>query len=156
MPNVSQINVDDWTNLIAATRHQIRACGGQEACALISNRIKRHQTFSDYKHPNKPSMMPIDVLAELMRESGDVRVVRTLARMVGHEVVALPELPTNYADLQIAMGRTSKEVGEVFTRIGESLVDGTFDKQERADTIREIDEAMSALVALRETVREVE
>ncbi len=152
MPDLAQITVDDWSNLIAATRHQIRACGGHEACALISNRIRRHQTFSDYKNPDKPTMMPIDVLAELMRESGDVRVVRTLARMVGHEVVALPKLPANFADLQIAMGRTSKEVGEVFTRIGESLADGTFDKGERRATTDEINEAIGALVALRQVV----
>jgi len=156
MPNLPQITADDWSSLIAATRHQIRACGGQEACASISNRIKRHQTFSDYKHPDRPSMMPIDVLAELMRESGDVRVVQTLARMVGHEIVALPQLPARFADLQMAMGKTSKEVGEVFTRIGESLSDGTFDQKERSDSTKEIDDAIAALMALRQVVGEAE
>ncbi|MFT6658848.1 phage regulatory CII family protein [Maritalea sp.] len=156
MPNLAQITADNWAALIAATRHQVRVCGGNEACASISQRIKRHQTFSDYYNPNQASMMPIDVVAELMRESGDVRIVQTLARMVGHEVVALPQLPARFADLQMALGRTSKEVGEVFTRIGESLSDGTFDKGERQATINEIDEAIGALVALKQVVGEGE
>ena len=150
------ISNENWASLIAASRHQIRACGGNEACASISNRIKRHQTFSDYKNPDQPSMMPIDVVAELMIESGDTRIVQTLARMVGHEIVSLPKLPPNFADLQMAIGRTSKEVGEVFTRIGESLADGTFDQNERKLTIHEIEEAMSALAVLRQVVAEGE
>ena len=145
------ITANEVKQLCAATRRQVAASGGNEACTYVSG-IDRHQTFSDYQNTEQTAMMPIDIMTELTRESGDVSVLRTLARLVGYEIVALPQLPSSFADLQLAMGKTSKEVGEVFTRIGESLSDGTFDQKERADSTKEIDDAIAALVALRQVV----
>lgn len=144
------VNKPVLDQLCAATRHLVRSSGGQEAAASITR--VRHQALSDYGNKGKDQFIPVDVVADLMLDSGDIALLQAVARMIGCEVVQLPQMPQGFAELQMAMGKTSKEVGEVFTRIGESLADGTFDKGERRATTDEINEAIGALVALRQVV----
>ena len=151
MANLRAINEAQWVGLCAATRWQVKASGGNEACASIS-RISRHQSFSDYGNADVSSSMPVDVLADLMAESGDVSVVRFLASQAGHEIFKLPNA-SDFAQLQQAIGKTTKEMGEALTAIGEGLADGKLDTQEIKVCDKEIDDVIAALVCLKNALQ---
>lgn len=148
------LNLNDLQELKAATRALVRASGGQESGATITR--VRHQALSDHGNHNKPNcFMPIDVAGDLMMDSGDTSVLRVLAHLVDCEVIPLPKVAGNGA-LQNAMGQTSKEIGDVFKTIGESMADGRFDAKETKLCRAEIWEAIQALLALAHAVGEGE
>jgi len=147
------LNRSAYLGLKSATRQLVASLGGQDAAQEIT-RVGQKQIsrYCAVDEEHLEQFIPIDIVADLTIEGKDASVLRALARLAGYEVVQLPQMPQGFAELQLAMGKTSKEVGEVFTRIGESLADGTFDKGERRATTDEINEAIGALVALRQVV----
>ncbi|MCZ4274020.1 hypothetical protein O4H47_16835 [Maritalea porphyrae] len=134
--------------LKAATRAQVDAGGGCMACVEHS-RIKRFQAFSEYGQSTHENFIAIDIAVDLMQESGEVHILRAMARAVGCEVIELPNLPNGFTDLQIAMGKSAKEFGEVISSIGVHISDGKWDHKERQADLKEIDDAILALLALR-------
>lgn len=148
------MNADNLQELKAASRQLVRASGKQEGAAMITR--VRHQALSDYGNHNKPDIfMPIDVAGDLMLDSGDPSLVRAFAHMVHCEVIPLPKSLGDGA-LQCAMGQTSKEIGDVFKTIGESMADGRFDAKETKLCRAEIWEAIQALLRLAQSIEEGE
>ena len=143
------VTKNDLIALKAASRRQVRASGGVEACVEHS-RLTRFQAFSEYGNVNQTHFMPIDVCIDLTKESGDKSIIREMTRQVGCELVELPSAPNGFADLQMAMGKGAKEFGEAIASIGNHIADGKWDASERRADITEINEAISALIVLRQ------
>ncbi len=69
-----------------AARRQIKASGGLEAAAAIT-RVGKSE-LAHYQSPNHPSrFMPVDVLADLMRDSKATDVVDVLASSTNHALM---------------------------------------------------------------------
>ena len=141
----------DVLSLKAAVRRLVKACGGQEACALMPGmpKNKRPQAFSDYGNPRKPDMLPLRLLPIMEADCGQPIVSDVLAAVTGHKLVPLPLI----ASQRNALGRITfealKETSEVFARLGASLEDGSISSAEGAMLDSEIDEAIVKLLALR-------
>lgn len=86
---------DDQARLALKTalRAQVRACGGQEAAADVT-RVGQ-QTLSRYcaaSHPNEH--VPVDILLDLVLDTGDPAVLRRLCQLAGGAFVPLSEFGT--------------------------------------------------------------
>jgi|GEM_PF-903856 len=79
----------DYLSLCAATRDLVEANGGYEA-AGASTRVS-FQRLANYAANSDPSFMPVDIVADLERKSGEPCVTRRLARLAGYLLVKLPE-----------------------------------------------------------------
>lgn len=140
--------------LKAATRRLVKACGGQEACALLPTVDKaRHQYFSEVgsiEHPK--TFLRLDLVPALEGDCGLPIVTALLAQATNHVLVPLPAVARTRSPLGKITGEAMKETSEVFARIGAFLDDGTLSVTEGAQLDREIDEAIIKLLALRAQV----
>ncbi|WP_299347731.1 phage regulatory CII family protein [uncultured Maritalea sp.] len=144
------LNRETYLGLKSATRRMVSVFGGQDAaqeCPRVSP--KQISRYCSIKDDHIDQFMPIDILADLISESKDTTVLRQLARLAHCELIELPQMPNGFADLQVAMGKSAKEFGEVISSIGVHIGDGKWDKAERKTDLKEIDDAIMALLALR-------
>jgi hypothetical protein len=136
--------------LKTATRRMVDNFGGQDAVAA-STRVSQKQIsrYVSAKEPNNKEFMPIDVLADIISEGKDLTVLRELASLADCQIIELPEMADGFADLQVAMGKSAKEFGEMFSSIGKSIADGEWDAVERRGDLKEIDDMLLAVLALK-------
>lgn len=124
-----------------------RAFGMQKVAAGFS-RVGQ-QTISDYCNKATPDFMPIDVLADLMKASGDIGPLTLLADLVDHVVVPRPSVVRDGRPLGRITGAAMKETADVFLRYGQMLEDGVLSSVEGSHYLRkEIREAIEALVLM--------
>lgn len=134
----------------------VKTAGGQENAVNVNSRIGRAAAFSDYANPLlEDRHCPIDVAVELDQFNPEPLVLRAMARLTGHVLVALPEVAGSASPLGRVTGRALKEVGEVFSTLGRQLDDGVLTAVEDRRLERELDEAIEALVMLKLQARAV-
>lgn len=127
---------------------------GQEALASISTRIQRAAAFSDYGNTELPDRhMPIDVAIEVDAYNGDQRIIEAMARLLGCIVVKLPASSLLGSKLGKLTGDAMREVGDVFSKLGEILDDRKITLAELGEFEREADEAIARIVALKLQVK---
>lgn len=144
------MSAPELLTLKASQRRQVMLSGGQEGCALVPGiRVKRHQAYSEYGDSGLTERhMGIDLVVSLTRDSGQPEVLRAAAALTGYLLVKAPEAGPAGGALMRAGGAALKEVGEVTALVGRLLVDLT-SITDAGQLMREIDEAVPALLALR-------
>ena len=137
--------------LKAATRRLVEACGGQESAVLIPNMpINRHQSFSEAgnaAHPDR--FLRIDVAALMEADCGLPLVTAEMAKATGHMLVKLPDVPGHLGALGRVTAEALKEVGDVFSTLGQQLADGVLTRAEGPQLDAEIDEAIAKLLQMK-------
>lgn len=131
----------DYLRLKAATRALVKEAGGQEAAADVA-RVGSHTTIGRYGRPQDAQFAPIDVIADLERDTGAALVTRALADLAGLIVIPKPAADGDPAWIA-RLGQFAREAGEAIAKVGEALGDGT------------ITAAESKRLALREQVADV-
>lgn len=148
-----QFAADIYTGIKSALRDMVRESFGAQKAAAAVTRVEQGM-ISDYCNTSAEhaeTHVPADVLLDLIRVSGDVRVLRYLAEQAN---CLLTPLPTGMrGEIGIRMGRSAKEFGDVMVRIGEALADGTVTEGEAQAALVEIMEVMIELSALAEAVK---
>lgn len=136
----------------AAVRALLHALGGEQKAAAQCRVSK--STLSEYGNPRYPDRhMPVDVAVELEKAAGVMPVTEHMA--AEHDTVLL-KLPEGDAEPEWLDHLTTigKEAGEVFHRAGEYLADdGEITAQEAPILLRELDELLGAVAAMRSAVR---
>ena len=136
----------------AAVRALLHAVGG-EARAAAACRVSK-STLSEYGNPRYDERhMPLDVVLALEKVAGEMPVTEHLA--AEHSALLL-HLPTVEAEAEWLDHLTSigKEAGDVFHRAGEYLADdGEIDEREAPGLLKEVDELLAAVAAMRVAVR---
>lgn len=141
---------DAYLAIKAATRRLVRAAGGVDAASL-STRVGM-QRLSSYQRAHEPDFMPVDVAVDLSAESGDVSLLRALARMVGCELVRLPDVADDTAaPWHRSLADVATHSSDVIRRLSDALADdGIVDADEipRGHIRDEIAEAINVLMSL--------
>ena len=128
----------------------VKTAGGQENAVNVTSRISRHVAFSEYANPEIGDRhCPIDVAVELDQFNATPLILKAMARMTGHELIALPRVVGDDSPLGQISGAALKEVGEVFATLGKQLEDGKISRLEDQALNREIDEAVEKLLTLK-------
>ncbi|MEW6092224.1 MAG: phage regulatory CII family protein [Pseudomonadota bacterium] len=138
-----------YRGIKAATRMLVRDAGGLELAAKVT-RVER-AALSRYENPAAEQFLPVDVLLDLEAANGEAHVTRFLARAQGHVLIELPKLDGTGAFGE-HLGAIAKECGEAIAVVGEALAAGgtiTAEEVRELDILREIDEAVEKLMALR-------
>lgn len=139
-----------------AVRRLTEACGGQESVVLIPGMpIRRHQQIGEYGLGTADAHARCDVVLLMERDCGLPLVTAIMARATGHVLVKLPEVPGHLGALGRVTAQALKEVGDVFSTLGQQLEDGTITSAEGAQLDKEIDEAIGKLLALKLQARAV-
>lgn len=136
----------------AATRRLVKACGGQESCALIDGINDRHQHFSEVglvSEKFESKFLRLDHVALLEADCGVPELTRELARATGHTLVKLPRPMAAEAPIP-ALISIAKESTEVVSTGWEALADGRITPVERTVLRKQIADALEALLALDE------
>ena len=97
--------------------------------------------------------MPLDVVLALEQAAGEMPVTEHLAAEHDALLLHLPAIETQggWLDHLTSIG---KEAGDVFHRAGEYLADdGEIDAQEAPALLKEVDELLAAVAAMRTSVR---
>lgn len=145
---------DVYAALKATTKQFIKEGFGHQELAAAATRVEQ-QAISDYgaTSPDKADrFMPVDVMLDLIKASGNTRLLKFIA---DHCDCLLVPLPTGYAgEVSVRTGRSAKEFGDVMVRVGEALADdGEIDDGEAVSILGEIRELMLELSALAEAVK---
>jgi len=89
----------------------------------------------------------------ICRVTRSFAILDVLERAVGRVAFVLPRASTaDHADIVHHSARAMTEVGEALARIAQSIADGTITPEERTLIEREIDDAHTALAAVRSVV----
>ena len=148
-----QFAAEVYTGIKAMLRDMVRESFGVQKAAAAATRVEQG-TISDYCNTSAEhaeTHVPADVLLDLIKVSGDVRVLRYLAEQVGCILVPLPD--GGRGEIGQRMGRSAKEFGDVMVRIGEAISDGKITEAEERVSLAEIMEAVIELSALAEAVK---
>ncbi|MDA1098169.1 MAG: hypothetical protein O2967_04215 [Proteobacteria bacterium] len=136
----------------SAVRALLHAIGGEAKAAAVCRVSK--STLSEYGNPRYGERhMPVDVVLALERAAGEMPVTEHLAAEHGALLLHLPavEAVGSWLDHLTSIG---KEAGDVFHRAGEYLAnDGDIDAHEAPALLREVDELLAAVAAMRVSVR---
>lgn len=148
-----------YWELKAATRQLIRKAGGLESAATVT-RVRAHQTLARYASPNHAETAPIDVIADLEADTGDAGVTRTLARLAGLVVFALPDAGAD-AVWARGLGAAARETGEAIAAIGEAIAEGpggtvTVEESHRLRLREQVAEAVAALASIQAALDRLE
>jgi hypothetical protein len=94
--------------------------------------------------------MPLDVVADLERDTEVPHVTRELARLNGYVLAQLPPVPVSPSMMPL-LGSLAKEVGDVISRVSEALGDDgkiTASEIKELELSREVREAMESLALI--------
>lgn len=143
----------------AAERHLVAACGGGEGAAATiraeTGVSVRQQRMSDCGNPETPDHLRINEVfyleAVAERDAAWPPVTRLIAEHHGFLLIPRPQAPAGSRDWIGGMGALAKEAGDVTQSIATALADGQgVNKREGGCIIKDIDEAVLVLLALRE------
>jgi hypothetical protein len=132
----------------------VRNGGQTEVVALGLTRgsqtdLSRFASTNDEHVEITPRFAGIDVVLDLETACGEPLVSQYVARQTGHVLVKLPEGARDVTDLGRVTGRAMKEVGDVFSGMGQMLDDNVLASVESEQLVREIDEAIVMLVTIK-------
>lgn len=134
-----------------ATDAMLSGVGGQTKAAPFT-RVGQStlSTYASVHH--RDAFIPIDVVADLeplaREREGWPHVTQALCAVMGGAFVALPDVPTDDADLLTMLGRLSKEAGDVTQALCGALSDGRIDRVEQATIRAEVRQLLEIAVAL--------
>lgn len=135
--------------LKAATRRLVKACGGQESCALIDGINDRHQHFSEVglvSEKFESKFLRLDHVALLEADCGEPELTRELARATGHALVKLP-LPMAAETPIPALISIATESTEFLATSWRAASDGVFSPEEVAELRLKLAAVMEACMA---------
>lgn len=139
----------DYIALRAACRRLVVACGGHESAAAALGVSRQHVSRCVSLNPDTFEYMLTLQQAVALEAFAEQPIVTThLARAAGHLLIAMPS-GSGGGPVWEALGKTGKELGDVFERAPAVLRDGKVTAPENAGMAAEIDEALAALVALK-------
>ncbi len=149
---IHSFHPETYGDLKTAARALLHACGG-ETRAAQSCRVSK-STLSEYGNPTYPERhMPIDVVVALESAAEDMSVTGHLAAAHSCLLLSLPDQDAEPEWLG-HLTRIGKEAGDVFNRAGEFLADdGDIDADEAPILLREVDELLHAVAAMRSAVK---
>lgn len=120
----SRIEVSDFALLKSATRAAIRAAG---PIANVSRETRLDGgTLSRAGNIAENNFLPIDDAVRIDAMSGECRIVRTMARMLGYRLVPINETHGTDQALLNDAGEIARESGELVSNIVELSADGHF------------------------------
>lgn len=143
-----------YTGLKAATRAMVRDGFGTQAAAASATRVGQGQ-ISDYcstAPEQAETFMPVDILADLVAESGETALLKALAESANCLLVPLPVGHTAGLVAE-RTGRSATEFGQMMERVGTALRDGRIVEREARSILAEIRDVMVELSALAEAVK---
>ena len=150
---IHSFHPESYGDVKSAVRALLHASGG-EARAAERCRVSK-STLSEYGNPGHPERhMPVDVVEALEAAAAEMPVTGHLA--AAHDCLLL-QLPEGGGETEWLAHLTNigKEAGDVFSRAGEYLADdGDIDAQEAPALMRELDELLTAVAAMRAAVRQ--
>ena len=121
-------------------------------CDLLAMSLgKEPSTYKNYTYFK--NMMPLESFVGVVIEVGAVETVAFLARAVNCVVIPLPKALSEDSDYFKKASVILRETGEVMQSIGDALSDGVYTRAEKKDTVQQIDDAVAALVELKETLK---
>ena len=149
---IHSFHPERYGDLKAAVRALLHACGG-EARAADSCRVSK-STLSEYGNPTYAERhMPVDVVLALEAAAAAMPVTGHMAASHHCLLLRLPDAVAT-AEWVAHLLRIGKEAGDVFERAGEFLAnDGDIDQAEAPVLLREVDELLQAVAAMRAAVR---
>lgn len=128
------------------------AVGGQVAAADLGG--KSRTVMARYTDPAEPARhMPVDVVRRLERAAGYPHVSAYLAREAGFGL--MPFEVRGSDNLPQLLGHAARQHGDVMSVALEALEDLTVTSDEAGAIIREIDEALTSLQAVRARVQAI-
>ncbi len=150
---IHSFHPESYGDAKSAVRSLLHASGG-EARAAARCRVSK-STLSEYGNPAHPERhMPLDVVEALEAAAGEMPVTGHLA--AAHDCLLLrlpdPDVATEWLAHLTSIG---KEAGDVFNHAGAFLADdGDIDAEEAPVLLRELDELLAAVAAMRTAVRQ--
>jgi hypothetical protein len=128
----------------------VKLAGGQENAVNVTSRIQRHATFSDYGNTRLPDRhVPIDVAVEIDQFNGKPLVVKAMAQLLGFWLTPIPSVAVTGSSMG-ALCCVAKEAGEAIAAISEFVdAGGTMEADRKKKVVREVDDAIEALLAVR-------
>ncbi len=145
-------------SLKEATERLIGKCGGFTDCGRDPDCRVGKATLYAYTDgdddANRVKHMPIDVVRYLEARCGDPIVSRFLAAEAGHVMIRL-DIPEDLAQLPPALATAAAEASDVYRIAAEALGDGEISRPEAEKLTREIDEAITAFAAMRQSLTRV-
>lgn len=126
-----------------------KMAGGNQACALVS-RITRLATFSDYINIGMDDRsVPLDVAIDIdgynVSRGGEPWLLRAAAEAIGHFLIRAPRLDGAASELD-GLLKSAKETTEAIASGWAARADGVISPDERSGLIKEIDDAVVALL----------
>lgn len=130
----------------------VAACGGP-VLAASKCRIGKSvlQIASDGDHPSRH--LPLDVVIELEACCGDPIVTRFLALELGYLVEPIHAEAID--PLAVVVGRVTAETGDVLSAAARDVQSGKLTRANAIGVLKETDELVAALIALRTEARAV-
>lgn len=143
----------DLRRLKLASKASIKAAGGLEAVAHDLGKCTTQ--VGRYGDPNAPgNFMTLDQAATVEQIGGEPAIARFFAALTGHALYAVPSAIDGEDAVFAAMIAASAEFGDVASALREATRDGVLDEADRKRVTEQIDEAVSALMAMRALVGE--
>lgn len=149
---IHSFHPDRYGDVKDAVRALLHRVGGEEKAAALCRVSK--STLSEYGNPRHPTRhMPVDVVLTLEKAAGDAPVTGHMAAEHDCLILRLPEEGASPEWLS-HLTNIGREAGDVFHRAGEFLADdGEIDHREAPLLLREIDDLLRVVAAMRAAVR---
>lgn len=150
---IHSFHPEGYGDLKTAVRALLHALGGEARAASLCRVAK--STLSEYGNPRYAERhMPVDVALTLEKAADTTPVTEHLASEHNAVLLRLPEEQADGREWLEHLTRIGKEAGDVFHRTGEFLADdGTISANEAPTLLREVDELLVAVAAMRAAVR---
>lgn len=136
--------------LSQAARRAIEAIGGLENAAQVTSRstsqLSRCQSANE---DDTLSLRDAFALDDATTGRGGPHILRQLARMLGHEVIAIPTTPSDREEVKAQLMAVMTEVGDVSAEVIEAERDGVWTQAEARRALARTDELLSAVSAMR-------
>lgn len=144
------ISDKEQLSLKAATRRALDMAGGQDAFQHMT-RVKQAALakYGSTAEECADKFMPIDVAVEADMEAGSPIIIGKMAKLLGFRLVPIETtddviLPVTLHDALLV----ANETADVIKAISKALEDGIVDSAEQREIVREIDEAVKALMGV--------
>jgi len=151
---IHSFHPEAYGDLKTAVRALLHAAGGEEKAAAMCRVAK--STLSEYGNPRYDERhMPVDVVLALEQATNAMPVSEHLAAEHNAVLLRLPEDLGDGGAWLDHLTTIGKEAGDVFHRTGQFLADdGEISETEAPALLREVDELLAAVAAMRAAVRQ--
>ncbi|MEN4053799.1 phage regulatory CII family protein [Sulfurimonas sp. NWX79] len=122
---------------------------GDNAAIMLSTALN----YTTY-NPASPKPLNIDHLYVLLNELGEDRNIIIDGLLKEFDLVAIPKqkVKADVADINLLVDVANMENSDVFRVVKKAMSDGTIDEEERAEILKEIEEAQKANARLKDLV----